>query len=664
MTAPPPGFAQVLSLAQQGRLAEARKAAEQLLAGHPDNTTLLRFLGDLCAHAGGHAAAAGYLRRAVAGDPADGRARTALAGTLIQLRAWSEARAVCAAGTPPEAFARLSGFIAQSSGDTAEAIRIYEQVLAQAPDDWEIWNNLGNVRRAAGDLDGAIVALGRAAALKPDQGNIQSNLGAALAMAGRYDESLTAMGEAARIAPRDGTALLELSRALNRVQRHRDAVRVLEQAIALAPADPALRIEMGLTEELRGDRAAAERAWRAAIGMNPKAAEPYQELGALLEAENRLDDAARLIDEAQSNGVDTAELALLRALMLRRRGDDAAALAAAQRIDPAIDSGRRAKLIGEISDRLGDSDTAFAAFAEMNAHMAARPEAPRIAGAAFRDRFRRAIALTTPEWLAGWTTDQPEPTRPAPAFLIGFPRSGTTLSDTILMGHSRTVVFEEEPFLARVAEAVGDPAALATMDATTIATLRARYFAAADAAMPGIGDRLIVDKMPFSILHLPLIHRLFPDARVVFVERHPCDVVLSCYMQNFRPNPAMASFLDLGDAAELYDLALGYWQQCRSVLPLPTHILRYEEMVTDLEGAVRPLLAFLGLAWEDAALDHQRTALERGHVRTASYAQVTEPLYTRARGRWQRYRSHLAPVLPILEPWVRRLGYDTADPAA
>lgn len=662
MTAPPPGFAQALSLARNGRLAEARRAAQQLLAGHPDNSTLLRFLGDLSLHAGDPAAGADYLRHAVALAPSDGRARTALASALIQLGAWPEARAVCAAGTPPEAFARLTGFIAQSSGATDEAIRIYEDVVAAAPDDWEIWNNLGNVRRIAGDLDGAIAALGRAAALKPDHGNIHSNLGAALAMAGRYGESLSAMAEAARIAPQDGTALLELSRALNRVQCHQDAVRVLEQAILYAPTDQALRTEMALTEELRGDRAAAERAWRAAIGLNPKAAEPYQELGALLEAENRLEDAARLIEDARANGVDDAQLALLRALLLRRQGADADALAAARRIDPTIDSGRRAKLIGEISDRLGDVDAAFAAFTEMNAHMAARPEAPRIAAAAFRDRFRRAAALTTAEWLDGWTADQPDMRRKAPAFLIGFPRSGTTLSDTVLMGHSRTVVFEEEPFLARVAEAVDDPAALATMDAATIAALRARYFAAADAAFPDIGDRQIIDKMPFSILHLPLIHRLFPGARIVFVERHPCDVVLSCYMQNFRPNPAMANFLDLGDAAELYDLALGYWQQCRSVLPLPTHVLRYESMLADLEGAVRPLLAFLGLDWEEEALDYRQTALKRGHVKTASYAQVTEPLYTRARGRWERYRPHLAPVLPILEPWVRRLGYAAADP--
>jgi hypothetical protein len=169
---------------------------------------------------------------------------------------------------------------------------------------------------------------------------------------------------------------------------------------------------------------------------------------------------------------------------------------------------------------------------------------------------------------------------------------------------------------------------------------------------------LVVDKMPLNIARLPIIHRLFPDARIVFALRHPYDVVLSCFITNFSLNYAMANFLDLGDAARLYDLTMRCWVRCNEVFPLRMHDIRYEALVEDLEGSVRPLLDFLGLEWEEGMLDHRRAAAERGYVATASYAQVVEQVYGRARGRWRRYREELGDVLPMLEPWAHRFGYD------
>jgi hypothetical protein len=169
---------------------------------------------------------------------------------------------------------------------------------------------------------------------------------------------------------------------------------------------------------------------------------------------------------------------------------------------------------------------------------------------------------------------------------------------------------------------------------------------------------LVIDKLPLNILRTPLIRRLFPDARLIFAQRHPCDAVLSCFMQNFKINRAMASFLTLPNSALLYDRVLGYWFQSLELLSLCVHTVRYESMVSDLESEVRPLLEFLDLPWEDAILDHQRTAAGRGYIRTPSYSQVTERIYDRARGRWESYREHMRDVLPILAPWVERLGYD------
>jgi hypothetical protein len=128
-------------------------------------------------------------------------------------------------------------------------------------------------------------------------------------------------------------------------------------------------------------------------------------------------------------------------------------------------------------------------------------------------------------------------------------------------------------------------------------------------------------------------------------------------MSNFRLNSAMSNFLRLQDAADFYDLTFRYWERARELLPLKVHTVVYERLVEDVEAEVRPLFDFLGLDWRDEALDHVSTARGRGLITTASYSQVTEPIYKRAAGRWQRYRKHLEPVLPTLAPWVETFGY-------
>jgi hypothetical protein len=128
-------------------------------------------------------------------------------------------------------------------------------------------------------------------------------------------------------------------------------------------------------------------------------------------------------------------------------------------------------------------------------------------------------------------------------------------------------------------------------------------------------------------------------------------------MQNFVLNNAMANFLDLGNAAALYDKALGLWMHYQSILPLSVHTVKYEDLVEDFEGVVAPTLAALGLDWDPAVEDYITTAQKRGRINTPSYNQVTQQLYTRARGRWENYRTHLAPILPVLAPWAERFGY-------
>ena len=204
----------------------------------------------------------------------------------------------------------------------------------------------------------------------------------------------------------------------------------------------------------------------------------------------------------------------------------------------------------------------------------------------------------------------------------------------------------------------GHPDGLAEIKPNHLAELRQIYFEELDKHLaPEDRSSIVIDKLPLNICLAGLIHRIFPQARFVFSLRHPCDCVLSCFMQEFRINEGMANFLDLEDAARLYDKIMDLWEQYKTVLPLDVHTVKYESLIEAFEETLTPLLDFLGVGWDDGVRDYTKTAIERGKIFTPSYNQVTQPLYTRARGRWERYREQMQPVLPPLLPWVGHFGY-------
>ncbi|MCB2100585.1 MAG: sulfotransferase, partial [Rhodobacterales bacterium] len=188
--------------------------------------------------------------------------------------------------------------------------------------------------------------------------------------------------------------------------------------------------------------------------------------------------------------------------------------------------------------------------------------------------------------------------------------------------------------------------------------LRGLYRAAAATVLGGdlAPGRKIVDKMPLNLVDAGLIHRLFPEARFLFVLRHPADACLSCFMQDFRANRALVHFDTLEGTVALYDRVMDLWRHFRRVLDLDVQTLRYEDLVAHPEATARLLLEDLDLPWTDAVLDHTEKA--GAPVRAPSYHQVAEPLYARAVDRWRRYAPHLGDALDPLVPHARAFGYD------
>ncbi len=242
-----------------------------------------------------------------------------------------------------------------------------------------------------------------------------------------------------------------------------------------------------------------------------------------------------------------------------------------------------------------------------------------------------------------------------------FPRSGTTLLDQILSSHGGIVCLEEVDLVAQSASRfLRDEAALGrlfTIRESTLRDVRDEYWRRTRAACGRDLDGVIfIDKLPLNLVLLPVIWRLFPDAKIIFALRDPRDVILSCLQQRFGMNAAMAQLLDVQSAARYYDLVMRLFEDCRARLPLDVHIVRYESLVENLEKEARSLAAFLGAPYSPSMLEYRKTAAARV-INTPSARQVVNPLYRASIGRWRNYAKELEPALPLLNEWAARWGY-------
>ena len=506
-----------------------------------------------------------------------------------------------------------------------------------------VWCRLGQPGRG-------IEPLRAAASARPDDPNYQLILARALIDCGRSDEVL-AMPEPAA----DARAMwLARAEAADRSARPDCAIAAWRAIVAADAAD--LRARLALARTLaqcdRFDESVP--AYEAVLAADPANSVAFAELAMLFERSSRIDRLEALVSAAERSGMADEALAFPRAQLAFREGDISGAKRQRERSGPDSDPVSWYRLKSRIEDRLGNPSEAFSAARAMKLAAPDR-DSWRSRARDYRVHLRRQADTLTPEWADRLRPLDPFPGQ-NPIFLLGFPRSGTTLLDTFLMGHPKVTVVEERPMLVEATQAMANFGALASDNPAELRAARGDYGARLREAQPG-GRPVVIDKFPLNLVAAPLIHALFPGAPIIFAKRHPCDPVLSGFMQAFAPNVGMASFLDLADAADFFDAAMALWFRSCEVLPLNVHEIAFEDLVADPEAALRPLVGFLGLNWDPAMLDHRSAAAARGVIPNTSYDQVTEALSLNPVFRWRRYRQQLDPVLPVLLPWAKRLGY-------
>jgi hypothetical protein len=273
-----------------------------------------------------------------------------------------------------------------------------------------------------------------------------------------------------------------------------------------------------------------------------------------------------------------------------------------------------------------------------------------------------AYLESTPEerWKA---KAQPKAAAGAPrehVFLLGFLRSGTTLLERILDMHPDVVNLEERDTLAALSQQfMSIPAGLnrlTALEGKALDDARESYWHGVRAFGVEPNGKVFIDKQPLNTFNLPLIAKLFPEARILFAVRDPRDVLFSCFRRHFEVNPVMYEFLDLVSGARFYDAVMNVGEISRQKLPLTLLEHRYEDMIADFDGRVRAVCDFLNIEWTDAMRDFSSKARETT-IRSPSAAQVRKPLYGEGVGQWRRYAQEFAPAQPILARWIERFGY-------
>jgi len=606
---------------QAGRLQAAEQVCRQVLAIQPDHADTWHLLGLVNAQTGNFPRAAECLARAVSAKPDWAEAQANLGNALRELGKLDEAAAYL-----QRALQRKPGFadahnnlgiVLKEQGKLDHAVACYRRALELKPDFAAAHNNLGVALKTLGKLDEAVACCRRALELKPHFTEAHHNLGIALKDQGKLDEAVACCRRALELKPDYTAAHISLGNALKDLGKPDEAVACYRRVIELKPDYAPAYSNLGIALEEMGDLQGAEDSFRAALRHDCRFAFAHFKLAELLGGRLPEEDLAaqrRLLEQA---GLADAQRSLLHfglAKVLDARGDYAQAAWHA-------DQGNALQLAewrrhGQPYDPAGHAS--FVA---------------RMIEVSTADFFQRVGGFGSPSEL--------------PVFIVGLPRSGTTLIEQVLAGHGQVFGAGETSLASETMAALGGQGAeaiegLGRLDRPTAAGLASRHLERLR-AFDGTALR-IVDKMPENYLYLGLLASLFPRARYIHCRRDLRDVAVSCWMTHFEKVRWASDQQQMASRFQEYQRLMAHW---REVLPVPLLEVDYEETVADLEGVARKLVAWCGLAWEPGCLEFQRA---NRPVRTASAVEVRQPVFRTSVGRWQHYQQALEGLFARIAP--------------
>jgi Flp pilus assembly protein TadD len=575
------------------------------------------------------------------------------------------------------------GICLQEQGRSAEAVEPYRQLTRMRPQSAIYWNNLGTVLRSAGEPRSAEDAYRRALELDPHDYVAAMNLGLLYLERGLYPQARDRFLQAHEMDPASPEARIYAAQMCFALDSRDRAELLLEPWPSWTDLPDDLALELAILMTHFGDAEEGTRIFERLLRENPHNLRVIAHLSTMFERVNRLDEARAMLARLPASSVmqDPAlsqEILVARTTLAMREKDPAQAraiieemIAEQQRIRARPGEGniwRQDNLyfpLAKVCDRQGDADATMRALArahELQIELV-RGSLPELLEPDAQP-LHTATKWVSAEAHAAWPELYAPAMQDSPIFIVGFPRSGTTMLEQMLDAHPGLQAMDERAFLHMLVERMSSygcsyPYDLGKLSAIQCDELRNLYWSLTARVAPRKEGQRLVDKNPLNMLRLPLINRLFPNAPVILALRHPCDVILSNYMQHFNSNTFAVLCSSLERLAQGYVTAMEFWTHHAQLLKPRLIHSRYEDLLDDFAGNVQRIGDFLHL--DDAAplMRFDQHAREKGFISTPSYNQVIEPPNKKAVDRWRRYHRYFEPVLPTLQPMLQRFGYDS-----
>ena len=536
------------------------------------------------------------------------------------------------------------GISLQRQGRLAEAETLYRAILGKNPDDAPALHYLGLVNYQTGRIEAADALMSRSLEIDHSCANTWNDLGTVKLKGGKPEESLRHFSRALELNDRHTDAMNNMAAALNQLHLFDKALLPLRRLARLRPSSAGVMRNLADALYRAGAVAESLAAYHEALRLDPGSKAARLGMAEACEAAGKFKQAKMHYLAVLRREPDNS-LALSKALQMREGDTDPEWAARAERLAESNDADPAVKVrlnigLGYYYDRIGSYDTAFGRLKLARDEQAQRHP---FDSAGYSRAIDTLIEVFTKDFFQSAETSGIESSRPI--FIVGMPRSGTTLTEQVLATHSRVAAGGELSALPaasyRILELSAErqpyPHGLKSVSAASLAALATQYLEQLDKL--DTGGRTVTDKLPFNFMHLGLIPLIFPNARIVHCRRDPMDNCMSCYFTSFAEEIQFTNDLGrLGAYYADYHRLMKHWKE---VLPIRIFDLRYEDLVSDTETAIRELLRYCDLDWEEACLKFYRT--ERG-IRTPSRWQVRQPIYRHSVARWRHYERYLEPL--------------------
>ena len=507
--------------------------------------------------------------------------------------------------------------------------------------------------------------LEKAISIQPEMFEANHNLAILNFQLGNIDSSILYFEKSIKIKPKFTQAYFNLGLAYDKKKNIDLAIINFKKVIRLEPNNSIALYNIGHLYKNKLETDKAEEYLVKSLNFNPNFIKTYLDLFSLYDQSNQIEKFSKLLDKAKKILSEKNLVNFYEAVLMYNQKNYKQTIQILENIDLkenySVLNITKHSLLAKSYDRINNFDKAYDHF-KINNQLVNETYGKDVNEKSFVELVTQRINFYKNFNFNKWNQYQLKNEFYQPIFLIGFPRSGTTLLDTILRTNKSIEVIEEKPILRNFLRKLDIKIKnnfdnLENLDKKFIQNMQNIYFEEREKYLENKKTKIVIDKMPLNIIYIGEILRFFPNAKFIFALRNPYDSVLSCFMQQFELNPAMKNFTSLESSAFLYDLVMKLWTIYRNVFLINFHAIKYEDLVSNFETTTKKVFKFLEIEWTENTKNFYIDAKKRLNISTPSYNQVTSPLYTRSINRWKNYEKEFRSLKNILDPWLDEFNY-------